>query len=95
MVFCTELNVTLQAAAAAIQHKQDVHELHNQVAALQRQNKQLNGKCALQARELKQATDALQAAREQHQQLHAEVQGIRKQLQGKAAALLRYDVISD
>jgi polyhydroxyalkanoate synthesis regulator phasin len=56
---------------------------------LQRQQGQLQGKVAQQARDLRQAAEAGKASKQQVTQLTAEVQQLRAQLQGKAAALSR------
>lgn len=80
----------LQAAAVSAQHSREVSGLQAQLSALQRQHKQLQGKCAQQARDLREATDSAQAARGQQQGLQVDLQELRKQLQGKAAALSRW-----
>lgn len=63
--------------------------MQSQLSGLRRQHKQLQGKCAQQARDLRQSSEAGQAAREQQQQLQTELSDLRKQLQGKATALSR------
>lgn len=78
-----------QAAAAAVQHSSEVAGLQAQLTALQRNHKQLQGKAAQQARDLRETTEAGKAAKVQQQLLEAEVQELRKQLQGRAAALSR------
>lgn len=56
---------------------------------MQRQHKQLQGKVAQQARDLREAGEAVKAAKGQQQLLQEELQGLKNQLQGKAAALSR------
>jgi chromosome segregation ATPase len=80
----------LQAAAVSAQHSREVAGLQAQLSALQRQHKQLQGKCAQQARDLREASESAKAARGQQQGLQGELQDLRKQLQGKAAALSRW-----
>jgi chromosome segregation ATPase len=86
--------MVLQAAAAAAQHSQTVSSLEAQLSTLQRQHKQLQGKSAQQARDLREATDAGKAARFQQQAVQGELQALKKQLQGKAAALSRQVSVS-
>lgn len=66
-----------------------VSSLEAQLSTLQRQHKQLQGKSAQQARDLREATDVGKAARLQQQAVQEDLQALKKQLQGKAAALSR------
>lgn len=79
----------LQAASAGAQHRQVVSSLEAQLSLLQRQHKALQGKSAQQARDLRVAGEAATAACTQQQVLQCELAELRKQLQGKAAALSR------
>lgn len=88
VVICHAL--LFQAAAASAQHSREVSSLQAQLSALQRQHKQLQGKSAQHARDLREATGSAKAARCQQQVLQGELQELRKQLQGKAAALSRW-----